>query len=421
MDNSKTTTKDSKTNQPIPVENNESLINNDFIKFQNDSGIKLETPHIAAGGFSKIYTGISNHNRRFVIKFIFLPIYEGIDDEKESKLIIDKRNKLMNWAHNEGLILMNLKHSNSIRCYGYFEMPNSRAIILEQALNKDLNYLIRLFYNKKLFPIQTLKETFQYNDYLSENFIRYLLKQVYDVLLYLRDHNLMHGDIKLENILLGKNFIPKLADYALCKPIGQSDRESHQPNIAGTNIYLPPEALNRRTKDLPAREAFKIDYYAFGNMLFKMLYNDFPLKIVDKTAKIEYEQIRLELEAFMKEPVEYLYRKCPNRKISEKLLKLLLGLLNPDEKARFNLEQIKANGWLFDNRIQIEECVEGWENDNLKMILELQKMDSIKYMNKEKEIIKSENKNFLTINVKGIIPGQRVSHVNKFKQKLKFR
>jgi serine/threonine protein kinase len=423
--NTKETTKTTNDKQ-IATGHDENSILEEIKLFEKKSTLIIERPHIASGGFSRVYSA-SSGNRKLAVKLILFPIVpsEGSIDARERKSQEEKRGKIVHWAGNEVIVVMNLKHKNSIRCYGYYEMNNSKAIILEYAVNKDLNYLTRLFYSKKLFYMNELPIKAQYNDYISENFLRFFFKQIYDVLLYLRDHSLLHGDIKLENFLLGRNFAPKLADYALSTVLNVTDTGLFYMNTAGTGIYLPPEALDRKTKDIPSKDAFKIDYFALGVMIFKMLFNEFPLK-VDRTVKVEHEPYKAELNKFNDNPEKYIKDRFP-RGVSDKLIQLLKGLLSPSEKTRFDPEKMKENGWLFENRINIEECYEAHENDYLKMLLELQKMDYIPCLNKgikrEENDLASPRMRFKTININHDIQKKAPTttfNLNRFKKKVRY-
>ncbi|KAI8466336.1 MAG: kinase-like domain-containing protein, partial [Monoraphidium minutum] len=79
----------------------------------------------------------------------------------------------------------------------------------------------------------------------------------------------VHGDIKLENILLksdtsrGLGVTPKLADFGLTKILNEAD---HSVNLdgAGTVTHLAPEMFRAGTRITKA-----VDAYAFGVLMWE--------------------------------------------------------------------------------------------------------------------------------------------------------
>ncbi len=88
------------------------------------------------------------------------------------------------------------------------------------------------------------------------------------------EHNLLHCDIKPQNILIDENKIPYVTDFGISSRIATtSDFNSSfesPPKIAGTREYMAPELLFGRLPDI------KTELYSFGVTIYEFLTGEHP-------------------------------------------------------------------------------------------------------------------------------------------------
>ncbi|KAK9074999.1 hypothetical protein SSX86_003318 [Deinandra increscens subsp. villosa] len=80
--------------------------------------------------------------------------------------------------------------------------------------------------------------------------------------------NIIHSDIKCDNILLDRNMVPKISDFGLSRTrdVGSSASQVITNNIKGTEGYLAPECYEPNYK-----LSRKADIYAFGVVFLEVL------------------------------------------------------------------------------------------------------------------------------------------------------
>ncbi|MCF6312693.1 MAG: serine/threonine protein kinase [Verrucomicrobiales bacterium] len=115
-----------------------------------------------------------------------------------------------------------------------------------------------------------------YGGMLPQEVALAVMAQVLDALAYAHGHGIVHRDIKPANILINLEGRVKVTDFGLLKRFDQSESTvvaETERYTMGTPYFMAPELLNTKEKELVDH---RVDLYAVGVMLYKMLTGDMP-------------------------------------------------------------------------------------------------------------------------------------------------
>jgi len=129
-----------------------------------------------------------------------------------------------------------------------FSIPNHDFISMEYACFGD-------FFN--------LVTDYNLSD---EKLVRTFFHQMIKGLQYLHSHGIAHLDLKLENFLLGQDFLLKIADFDLSQKFEEAELLSK-----GTANYRSTEVKSGHCRDF-----FAADVYSLGICLYTLLAGAFP-------------------------------------------------------------------------------------------------------------------------------------------------
>ena len=149
------------------------------------------------------------------------------------------------------------KCDNSVKFYAHYTENNYEIIILELCdceLEKILNDSPKGF---------------------SSPVILSIMKGLNNAFKIMNMNNILHRDIKLENIMVKyidsshKRFIPKINDYGLSKQV----KGGITSTICGTPIFMAPELILQKPYNN------KADLWSIGVMIYIMFFKDIPFNI----------------------------------------------------------------------------------------------------------------------------------------------
>lgn len=115
---------------------------------------------------------------------------------------------------------------------------------------------------------------------------------------YLHDHEIIYRDLKLENLLLGRDGHIKIADFGLCKDnITFTDTTR---TFCGTPEYLSPEVIE------DYRYGRAVDWWSLGVLLYEMMCGSLPFN--NRTTELLFHEILLKPVSFpatLSEPAKH--------------------------------------------------------------------------------------------------------------------
>jgi serine/threonine protein kinase len=181
---------------------------------------------------------------------------------------------------------------------------------------------------------------------LSEKTAKFLFRQIILGIKHIHSQNIVHRDIKLENIIIDLNNNVKICDFGIGKVINSEDELLYDK--CGTPMYMAPEIILSNKKN--GYKGFPVDIWSSGITLYIMLSGTLPFTVKNKSI----EELSLKDMKNKKESSDLKYQivnGCPKKikKISSEAKDLLNGLLNKNPDKRLTCDEILNHPWLKDD------------------------------------------------------------------------
>jgi len=322
---------------------------------------KFEDEKIGKGGCGKVYKAkdkVTNELR--AMKIIEIEC-SGEESETETEI-----NKLINELKYMDKCCKYYKNKYSVEFYDYFISKKEFIIIMElcdYSLEKYLKERKKGFSSEEILKILTqLNETF-----------KIMVKE-----------NIVHRDLKLENILIKyldnekKNFIVKLTDYGISKQVTKSN--ICKTHSIGTFTTMAPEVMEGDEDDIYDN---KCDLWSIGIIIYQLFFNQFPYTGNGQVAI--YNNIKkLGLRAI---------KPTGNKQLDD----LILGLLNYDPRERLSWEEYFNHPFFKNPKSENITNTTNITNTSNEIIIKLivTKLDFDNKKNEYKDIYFLENKSYM--------------------------
>ena len=275
---------------------------------------------LGKGNFGEVHlTRIEGDNKLYATK-----IYERAKIENTDAF---------KYLSNEINILNNLKHPNIVKFVQVKKTKNHYYIVMEYCNGGELEKALE-------------KYQIKYGKAFSEEIVQYLMRQIISAFKYIHGNNVMHRDIKLENILLNfdseedaKNLnmmkaIVKIIDFGFACKI---EKNSLTYTTIGNPMNMSPIILKKLTSHGKIRQLGydqKADIWSLGAICYQLLIGKAAFDADD-------------LDELVDKIEKGLYKVPTN--LSKEVVSFLNGMLQYEPKARLTAEQLYNHQFLKEN------------------------------------------------------------------------
>jgi len=249
---------------------------------------------------------------KFNVYHVYSPSYRS-----DFALKIYPKNRYGTRQYHKEKLVFHLNHPNVIQTVPIVcHYTNFHAILTEHIKYGDF------------FEVVT-RGSFD-ND-INDTLIRTYFRQLVEGLEYIHSQGVAHLDLKLENLMLGSDYLLKIIDFDHAQPISDNCITS-----GGTKGYRAPEVRTGDCKDLVAADIFSagIILFAFKHNEFLFLEND-EADIASYNFYVENKSFYWKLQAQRRE--KDFYRRG--------FIEFINGMVHQDVEKRFDFKKIKESEW----------------------------------------------------------------------------
>ena len=265
---------------------------------------------IGSGSYGEVRLCKDKHsNNLFAIKVINRA---KTQDEKNIK-IKSKQNSYLPEALDdlrmEVAIMKKLRHENCVSLYEVMDDPsvNKLYLVMEYMKRGDLMQLMDAD-----------------DKHMDDNDVWDILRQIIRGLKYLHDNNIIHGDLKPQNLLVSPDGFIKIGDFGLSKMIDENNEL--QKGFVGTPAFMAPEVC--------VGESFNgkvADLYSVGATTYYIRFRKPPFigrNLMELYARIKHDQVHFPFS------------------VAEGLEEIMSGLMVKVPSQRLTMTELLVFPWL---------------------------------------------------------------------------
>lgn len=257
---------------------------------------------IGQGTYSKVRIGVKG-DTRYAVKII--PRH------------LAPREYVQHFLPRELAIIAKLQHPNIVRVYDILEIKQKVFVVMELATQGDL--LLKITRDGRF----------------SESKAFHYFEQICDAVAYLHKQNIVHRDLKCENILLSPKRQVKLADFSFAR--NTHNAKNHKVlsrTFCGSAAYAAPEVI----QNIPYRPK-RYDSWSLGVILYVMVCGELPFDDSNP-----FQQVRAQMSRQIYFP--------PSYNLSKMVRNLIRHLLEPYVLYRCSVPRAMKHPWMRKERIK---------------------------------------------------------------------
>ncbi|KAF8484517.1 kinase-like protein [Russula ochroleuca] len=154
----------------------------------------------------------------------------------------------------ESETLKDLDHPNIVQYLGFEETPNFLSIFLEYVPGGSVGSCLRKYGR------------------FEENVTKYFTEQVLSGLEYLHSKDIVHRDLRADNILVEKTGVCKISDFGISKRADDIAKQNVLTCMQGTVFWMAPEVVNTGKRGYNS----KVDIWSVGCVVLEMWAGERP-------------------------------------------------------------------------------------------------------------------------------------------------
>lgn len=212
-------------------------------------------------------------------------------------------------------IQQKFNHPNIVSVKEVMEDDQHLYIVLEHMIRGDLYDVL---YNEN-------------DKHIKEDEVKKIFYDLMQGILSLHSNNIVHRDIKLENLLMDETGTVKITDFGSALDIVECKDKDEFSIICGTREYMAPEMLKEEDY------SFSVDIWSCGVVLYELFNRDTPFD--SDSFKKNHKKILKNI----KENVNDIYY---SKRLSSDAVDLLKKCLVLDPKKRLNVKEILNHPFL---------------------------------------------------------------------------
>jgi serine/threonine protein kinase len=257
---------------------------------------------LGRGAYSTVYLGVDIKTKNYVA---IKKICYGTLGKNILSVIDNEINIVTLMVNNK-----KYRHPNIVNYFDIIKVKDSIYIVMEHCSDGELASLL----------VKPIKEFYA----------KYYFKQIIEGIKALHDMDIIHKDIKPENILLTNNYKTiKICDFGFSYFV--TDMNNKLNNIVyGSPIYMAPENFLLDSNNIGKNT----DIWAAGMILHEILYGYHPCKGLKDIHSIRRTSDHIKID------------NTNNVIVSNEVIILLKNMLDTDNKLRISAEHIINTQWI---------------------------------------------------------------------------